>query len=73
MNRSARRYDVECRTRDMDGGTAWGTMSRFLYTDGEERDWARVDGDWVRVDDKYGECFAFVAELPEDLRVEMAA
>jgi len=70
MIRTHCRYDVELLIRDIDGGTAYGTVRRFLYVDGEEQHWVRVLKDWYPVDDPYKACSAFVAELPDDLEVE---
>lgn len=66
MNRSHRKYTVELRIRDIDGGAPQGVVTRFLYTDAEGQDWIRIEGDWFPVDDRYDDPHAFVHELPRD-------
>ena len=73
MSRSSRKYLVELRIRDNDGGTAMGTVDRFLYTDACGQDWVRISGEWSPVDDRYEDVHAFVFELPRDLQMEQAA
>jgi hypothetical protein len=73
MTRSSRRYDIEVRMRELYDEVSYGTVERFLYTDEEGRDWARIDGEWLEVDDKYGQPMVFVQELPQDRYVERSA
>lgn len=67
MIRSSRRYDIELRVRDMDGGRTYGSVHRFIYTDEEGRDWVKINGEWAQVDDRFGEPHAFVQEFPQDM------
>lgn len=69
MIRSARRYDVEVRMRDCFGGTVFGSVNRFLYEDEEGRDWVKINGEWVQVDGRLDEPYAFVQEFPQDMEV----
>lgn len=66
MTRSYRKYPVELRVRNADGGAAVGTVDRFLYTDKGGQDWVRVSGEWSPVDDRYEDLHAFVYDLPRD-------
>ena len=37
MTRTSRKYDIELRVRDINGGTPVGIIFRFLYVDEEGR------------------------------------
>jgi len=67
MSRSARKYTVELRIRDNDGGAAMGTVHRFLYRDDSGQDWIKISGEWSPVDNRLEDVHAFVHDLPRDM------
>ena len=67
MIRSMRKYDVAVRERTLYGEITFGAVSRFVYTDEEGQDWARVDDEWLSVDDLYIDPHVFVHKRPKDL------
>ena len=67
MNRSSRKYTVELRIRDNDGGAPQGVVTRFLYTDPTGQDWVQINKEWYPVDDRYEDVHAFIFEVPRDL------
>lgn len=67
MNRTARKYTVELRVRDINGGTPVGSIFRFLYVDEEDRDWVKINGEWTQVDDRLEGAHCFVQEFPRDM------
>lgn len=67
MIRSHRKYTVELRVRDLDGGASQGVVNRFLYTDVAGQDWIRIEGEWFPVDNRLEDPHAYVFEMPRDL------
>jgi hypothetical protein len=77
MTRSVITFEIELRIRNMDGGFAVGTASRYLYTDKTKRTWIRCQDEWHELessddDDEEldeNDLHVYVQELPPDVVV----